>query len=316
MQRRILVPLDGSKAAEGVLGHLGHLARGSDVRITLLRVIEPAARAEIIDTEHELPRFRTEKVDVARSHLEQVRRRLRADGLDAEVLLMRGVAIDSICQAREHVDADLLAMTSRGRSSVAGALFGNVMLGVLNRGPCPIFIAPTEYERPTTGFRRVLLPLDGSSRAESVLPLAQALAQAHGASMYLLRVVRTGYQTMALEDVDRELEGNSGKGLLSRLGQQQDTERLREAQAYLRATRADLQAHGLEVEAHLGRGRPTECILELADDVDVDLVALTNHLRSGLASVLYGSVASGLLGRLPRPMLIVPTGDPPPRNFA
>jgi nucleotide-binding universal stress UspA family protein len=317
LQRRILVPLDGSSAADSVLAHVCALARGGETHITLLRVMEPAARAELIDDTREPSRFRTEKVDDARAHLARTQSRLQNEGLDAEVLLMRGVAIDSICQACTHVGANLLAMTARGRSSVRGALFGNVALGVLNRAPCPIFMAPpAATPRSVTGYGRILVPLDGSARAESVLPHVQALAVAHDAPLLLLRVVRTGYQTMALDDVDQTLEDTQGaKGLLSRLGRHQDVERLREAQAYLREQRAALKAQGLDVDAYVGHGRPTECILALADDADADLVALTNHLRSGLASVLYGSVASGLLGRLGRPMLIVPTGEPPARNF-
>jgi nucleotide-binding universal stress UspA family protein len=315
VQRRILVPLDGSKAAEGVFAHVRELARGGAARITLLRVIEPASRAEFIDDTTEPTRFRTEKVDDARAYLARVQTLLQGDGHHVEPLLMRGVAVDSICQACAHVRADLLAMTARGRSSVAGVLLGNVALGVLNRAPCPIYVAPTTVER-VRGFDRILVPLDGSEHAESVLPHVQALAAAHGTSLLLLRVVRTGHSTMAIDDVEQVLDGTrSSKGLLPRLGQHQDSERLREAQTYLRDQRAALEKQQLEVEAYVGRGRPTDCILALADDADVDLVALTNRLRSGLASVLYGSVASGLLGRLRRPMLIVPTGEPPPRNF-
>lgn len=316
MHRSILVPLDGSSAADAVIPHVLELVRGVDARVTLLRVIEPAARAEVIDEGTEPPRFRTEKIDDARRHLERVRNDLKQRGVDAEVLLMRGVAVDGICQACARVGADLLAMTARGRSSLTRALLGNVALGVLNRAPCPIFVAPIDTHDTIGPLRRILVPLDGSTRAESALPHAEALAQARGASVLLLRVVRTGYQTTVFGDVDREIdEAQLPPGLLSKLGRHQDLERLREAQAYLRDLRASLQTRQLDVDACVSHGRPTESILALADDADVDLVVLTNHLRSGLASILYGSVASGLLGRLARPMLIVPTGERPARNF-
>lgn len=314
--RNILVPLDGSARAESILPYAESLARGLPARLTLLRVLEPTVRAEVI-ADDAAPPLRPEKLEEARRYLLEARDRLRAAGVEAEHLLMRGIAIDAIVKAARDQGCTLIAMTTRGQTGMARALFGNVALGVLNRAPCPLLMVRSGEAEPCPQPRRILLPLDGSQRAEAVLPHAEALAAAYGAELVLLRVVRNGMQGPAFAGVDDELtESTLSSNLFSKLGRHHQLGALREAQEYLREQRAALQARGVAVDAVLAHGRPVETIVRLLDERDIEMVALTNHLRRGLVGLLYGSVAASLLEEDHRPLLVVPTGSAGTPNFS
>lgn len=315
---RILVPLDGSSRAESVASHVEALAKATGAKLTFVQVVEPSSRAEVVHDDQLVgPSSDTSELGAARRYLERWAEHELERGLQADTLLMRGVAVDAITKALETTSADVLAMTSRGKGRLEHAIFGNVVLGVLNRVTRPVLLVPPGSSWSLTSSGRILLPLDGTQRAEAVLAHAEFLARAFDARLLLLRVVRTGHETTVFEDVENDIEERKlDKGLFSRLGRHQEVERIREAQAYLRDCRAALRAKGLQADAVLTHGRPVDSIIDIARRDDVDLVAMTNQVRTGLASILYGSVASGLLARIDCPVFVVPTGDPAPKNFA
>ena len=309
--RRILVPLDGSVRAERILPHVERLAPLLDARVTLLRVLEPSRRAEVIGSSNTTDwGLGSEKLEDARAYLEHQRAHLTQSGIEVDTVLMRGIATHAVNQAAAEMKPDLLAMTSQGRTGLARVLFGNVALSLLNRANCPLYIVRTDLDRVPDSLQRILVPLDGTDRAEAVLDHVHtwlAGSKKH-CKIVLLRVVRSAYQTAVFEDVDRELkEQHLPRHLLSRLGREHTLEILHDAQSYLQKRRDDLEAKGFRAGVVAAHGRPVDAILELADRTNADLVALTNQRRTGFSSLLYGSVAAGLLPRLQHPILVVPS---------
>ena len=142
-------------------------------------------------------------------------------------------------------------------------------------------------------YRTILVPLDGSKRAEAILPHVEELAQRYEARVVFFRVVEPpplmvtpGQPDMALHR--RELE-----------------RRTEEAELYLTAIRGEFQQLGIDARMELGHGAVVEAIIAAAARHEADLIALASHGRSGLAQVFYGSVAAGILQRVDRPLLLV-----------
>ncbi len=142
-------------------------------------------------------------------------------------------------------------------------------------------------------YKNILIPLDGSQRAESILPHVVALAHRFDATIVLLQVVEP--HMIALPPYGEPMELNA-EGL-----QQQ----LAAAERYLTAQEDDLRRQGIRVERYVEQGPVVETIINTAIREQVDLIALASHGRSGLARVFYGSVAAGLLQRVDRPLLII-----------
>ena len=131
-------------------------------------------------------------------------------------------------------------------------------------------------------MKRILVPLDGSRVAETVLPMAEALARDHEANVLLLRTVTT-----------------EGPPEAQAKGQQ-------EAEAYLTAVSRDLRARGLSaVQWSVWFCEPDQTIANAALRDDASLIAMSTHGRRGLSRVLFGSVAESLVRKTPVPVLLV-----------
>lgn len=269
----ILVPLDGSPLADSVLPRVERIARQEGATVHLLHVV---GSRETLTTPEQAEA-------TARAHLEGVSARLAvpveahvAQGDPAAVILSR--AID--------LRADLIAMSSHGRSGVLRWIRGSVAERVLREATAPMLVV-TPRPAGEDRLRRILVPLDGSERSAAVLPLVGALARADGAEVVLLRT--------AWDPVTRPVLA----GLHS-------PEKLAEGLAPFRARLAEA---GLATRTLVAHGDAASEVCDAAEREHVDLVAMTTHGRTGLARLIDGSVTETVLRHCRRPLLVVRCPD-------
>ena len=126
-------------------------------------------------------------------------------------------------------------------------------------------------------FRKILVPLDGSSLAEKALPVAEEEAEAHGASLVLLRVVHPNFFDVPFSKAEQTL-----------------IEKYKEqAEKYLAMVAERVWNEALlNVNTIVSEGDPAKAILEVAEAQRCDLIATTTHGFSGLRHITLGSVAS------------------------
>jgi nucleotide-binding universal stress UspA family protein len=148
-------------------------------------------------------------------------------------------------------------------------------------------------QKENTLFERILVPLDGSARAEAILPQVESLALEFGSRLILLHVNEPGSNLMAPHGSHPEVSME-----LSR--QKKD-----ELEGYLAGKKGEFREKGVQVETLLAQGPVVETIIHTAAEYDVDLVAMASHGRTGLQRVFYGSVAAGVLQSVDRPLLLV-----------
>jgi nucleotide-binding universal stress UspA family protein len=146
-------------------------------------------------------------------------------------------------------------------------------------------------------YDKILVPLDGSVRAEAVLRHVEELAHRFQASVTLLRVVDLAAPIGAAE--------SAYAGLRQR-GLEQET---LAARAYLVPLQGMFRQKGIDTHIAVAYGHPLDAILKMAAGDDVDLIAIASHGRGGLSRVFYGSVAAGLLQRANRPLLLIPSRE-------
>jgi len=144
-----------------------------------------------------------------------------------------------------------------------------------------------------TMYNTILVPLDGSPRAERILPHVEALAAKFGSKIILVQVIEpitvgaTPYDMGAMvigEEIDR---------------------RTQESKSYLAALISSLAERKVTAEAQTEYGAIVSTLLAVADQHNVDLIAMASHGRTGLARVFYGSTAAGILNRAERPLLVI-----------
>jgi nucleotide-binding universal stress UspA family protein len=140
----------------------------------------------------------------------------------------------------------------------------------------------------------MLVPLDGSDLAETILPLVEQVAGPLEAEVILLRVVEPVSTAAALVSAGVVSPDTLARHEL-------------EAKRYLAQMEPRLAKKGLRVRTRIALGPPAEAILGAVKTSGADLVAMTTHGRSGLGRALFGSVAESVLRASPVPVLVMRT---------
>jgi len=141
-------------------------------------------------------------------------------------------------------------------------------------------------------YQKILVPLDGSKLAECALPHAESLAQMYRSTLVLLSVISPA-----------ALVGRAPADM--QVFQESMEARRDEAEAYLKGLKGEFTEKNITTEIHVGIEPVVGEIIDTADKHDVDLVLITSHGRSGLERVFFGSVASGVLNRIERPLMVI-----------
>ena len=142
-------------------------------------------------------------------------------------------------------------------------------------------------------YKTILVPLDGSKRAEAILPHVEELARRYDAKVVFLQVIEPTYPIMGPQEVYAELYEQSAE------------RRAEKAAAYLATLQDDFSEKGIEAKTLVAQGPVVEEIHVAAASEGADLIAIASHGRTGLSRVFYGSVAAGLLHRVDRPLLLI-----------
>ncbi|HSE91684.1 MAG TPA: universal stress protein [Methylomirabilota bacterium] len=140
MYKRVIVPLDGSPLAEGILPFILAIAGPLDMDIVLLRVVTPIPPSVIEGSRHVALEDMEGRVADARAYLATVAADLTTRGLRTSVAVRRGEPVVEILAGARDEGADLIAMTTHGRSGLGRVLFGSVAQAVVQHSEVPVFL--------------------------------------------------------------------------------------------------------------------------------------------------------------------------------
>ena len=140
MYKRVVVPLDGSPVAEGMLHFIVDIAAPLDMELTLLRVIRPQPPQVTETSRVVVVEDIQARLAEAREYLAPLADELRLKGIRVRTAVRRGEPVDEIIAGARDCGADLIAMTTHGRSGLGRLLFGSVAEAVLRRAEIPVFL--------------------------------------------------------------------------------------------------------------------------------------------------------------------------------
>ena len=296
MFQHLLVPLDGSAAAEQAAWVAAGIAERASARITLLHVIEQAPPSRVHDQRH--LRGGAE----ARQYLDNLAERIRAKGVDVAChvhLTPTRSTAESLGFHIEECGADLVVMCAHGPVRLRDRLVGNLGQQVAGQGPVSVLLLRVPEGREIAfPFRKVLVALDAKPEHERGLAPAAALATACKAAMHLITVVSTSSSSpMGQPATSTYLPGTTEQIL-----------RLREAQAedYLAGHLAHLRDQGVAASAEVATGDPSDVIAKAAGACGAAVVVLTTHGKAGTQAFWSRSLPPKLLRRLDAAFLLVP----------
>jgi nucleotide-binding universal stress UspA family protein len=138
--KRAVVALDGSPVAEAIIPFILEIAGPLDMEVVLVRVNRPIPPEVIDGSRHVMVEDpEASRVD-AEEYLAPVAVELRKKGVRARTQVRRGDPAEEIVLAARDIDADLIAMTTHGRSGLGRLLFGSVAEAVLRESRLPVFL--------------------------------------------------------------------------------------------------------------------------------------------------------------------------------
>lgn len=298
MFRQILVPLDRSALAEQALGRAADIARASHATLDVMLAHEPLPFAAYSD----IP-WHAEQWTEENRYLDTIVQEL-VSGASISVShnVLRGAAVEMICQRVREIDADLIVMTSHGRTGLNRLWLGSVADGVIRRSGVPVLLLrPIENKTrrdATQPFKKILVPLDGSALSADALSSATALAQSSAAQLLLLRVV----QPVPLLIADVGMPFTYPVTVPDETATDQVVDDVKKE--LTEVTRQLRVESGLQVDSFVVVGpNVAEGIIDFARGHGVDAIAMSTHGR-GASRVLLGSVADKVLRAAGLPMLL------------
>ena len=296
MKRLLLVPLDGSPAAETAVWHAAALVGSLADGLALLQVLEtPLLPTENVARDLDWRLLQAESA----AYLRSVADRLAQVGVEATVAVEIGGAAEQIVRHARRDDVALVVMAAHGRGEARAFAFGGTTHKVLSLAPASVMVVRRGGDAVpparATGYRHVLVPLDGSPAGEWALGLAAAVARHQRATLLLLHLVPEA--PPAWERVPRSAEEAELAARLSAL----QAER---AGRYLSEMESRLAHTDLRVRSRIGRATEVaEGIRAVAAEEGIDLIALAAHGTSG-AAFPYGAVAQRLLAASGLPVVV------------
>ena len=286
--------MDGSDQTESILPYVSHLAKGLNIPVLLLSVVNPDG-LDIPEKGFGVGPWES----ALRNRLPQIAKRIEDDGVKVEHIIRYGRASEEIVRTAEIEGCDIIAMSTSGRGLLGRIMLGSVTYHVVHSSPVPtLTIAPEKsrkYAEEGVKISRIPVPLDGSKLAETALPYAEHLAEHLSAELLLVQVVSIS---------------NMYPSLITASASNEIAEQMKsEAEGYLEGVANRIRAKGLSVSWRVLEGAPAPQIVDLARETSEDLIAMTTHGRSGFRAGLLGSVAISVIQHSGDPVLVIP----PPR---
>lgn len=266
MVKKILVPLDGSEFSENVLPHVEPLWRRTKADVWFAHVCPRAVGTSL----------------AAQLYLQQVREKLEGWPDEFRSMVLTGDAADQIVRQASQGKFDLIVLSSHGRSGLGRLFYGSTAEAILRRSDVPVMVVRPEAKPKTPGT--ILLPLDGSKRAEKAVAPALELASLFRARLLLLTVAPP------------RIPAETAIGNLLRV-------------------HGEALKRGLDTQVIVAYGDPVHGILDVAKREKADLIAIATHGRSGFERLKFGSVTESLLRRSPIPLLVQRATGRPRRHL-
>lgn len=302
---RILIPLDGSRAAEKSLRHAIAIAKTFPAELILLRVIAQSDTQETV---------RVDCVDLAlsrrqaKAYLDGLLDQYATQSLPISCEVTEGHPAETIVQFIANTKPDLLVLTRYGHGNAEDFATGGTAHKIVSRIDCSVLLLdPHSPTDPKDYYRRILVPVDDGKDSDCAVAVAAMIAEIHDASMLLLHVTDEPRLPAGLPDTRHAHQIVSE---LRRLVRNEAERRLRNLAAKM--------PQEVSVETRLLVSPDISLAIEItAEERDSDLLLLHTIGPGSEQGRRYNSIIEPLILCSHRPLFILrpPTGEGLASNF-
>ena len=297
----ILVPLDGSQLAECVRPHVVAFARSFNPQVTLLRMLEKnqaGASSQLFD----LLNWQINKTKAA-LYLEKIKLQFQESGLQVKAAVLEGLVAEGILEYAQNQGMKLIILSSHGHNGLTQWGISSITQKIILSAQTSLLIVRAHQYSAASGelsknlvYQRILVPLDGSQRAENVLPIITQLAQFHKSKIHLVQVIQTPEMARQMPAVPDDID----------LSNQVVSRNREEGGRYLEQLKSRSYLDGISVQTHLlNSDNAAVALHQLGAQENIDMVALSAHGYSGNHQWPYGSMVNNFIMYGKVPLLIV-----------
>lgn len=271
-----MVPLDGSRLSEVALPYAEELAAKMASDIVLLTILESGEPGE----RQKYQSYINKVAEVTKYHAEKYVGNGGGKSIGVATATRNGNPPEAIIEYVSKGESDLVIMASHGRSGISRWAVGSVADKVVRAAARqPVMLIRAKESRSDIREKRILkkalVPLDGSIGGRAVLPCISKIAAGLGMELTLFQVV------------------------------QQNGHAHEAAEAYLRSECTNLAIAGITATYRVSRGAVAERIIDTADELAFDLVAMSTHGRTGVSLWSMGSVTEKVFLGGNTPLLLI-----------
>src|SRR5579862_437870 len=282
--KHILLTTDFSKNAEAALPYAVALAKQSGGTIHLFHAIANEvgdALAAGIPTG--VLAWRTTEQQQQETRLNDLAKLIAEKEVKVSPICVYGNPAIQAIKAAQDVHADLVVLSTRGRTGLAQWFLGSVAEKIVRLSPIPVLtIRPEAHTSSVIAFNTVLVPTDFSENSEKALPLAIEMARQNGGKLLLVHVIEDSVYYPA--EPPNYFIGPEAGAWMRYVKEGLETQ--------LAAAAKKLAAQSeMRVETALESGQAAEQIAGIARKKQADLIVLATHGRTGFSHLLSGSVA-------------------------
>jgi nucleotide-binding universal stress UspA family protein len=291
--RVILVPTDFSRHSEAALDRAVDFAKVFDAKIHLLHSHAIPVQAAV-PYGVGIPDSVWDGIrKAAEGKLEESRRHVVSDGVEASSELSPALPTEAILAATAEIGADLIVMGTHGHTGLAHVLLGSVAERSIRLAPCSVLAVRGEEAStsPMSAIRKILAAVDFSEHADRALDTAVGLVKQFGAELHLVHAF----------DVPIPMVNPYEVAVPTAFLE----EALQAAGSRLDALVQKLAVKGVAATSHLAEVPAASAIADLAEELGTDLIVMGTRGRTGLKNVLLGSVAERTLRHAPCSVLTV-----------
>lgn len=291
----VLACVNGDACTQAVLAHGAALAKALSARLTVIHVLELAANQEPMDpVEWTLHHYdKVEYLDSCLTHLNE---------LSAEAVIVAGCPAARISDWAQEHDVKLIVLGRGAQDLAPSASLGDTARRVAECAMASVLLVPAlATVHPPICYQKLLIPLDGSCRAECTLPLGLKVAALAQAKIVLLHAA--GH----IDLIERDKFNSQAMALRTQLYRHNEAA----GQHYLEYLLARLPQSASADIRLLPSGDARQALLAATQQEQPDLVVLAAAGKSGHADMALGSVADYLIHRLCLPVLLVRHETPP-----
>lgn len=265
--RHIMVASDASPYSESAVRVAVDLVRQYGGKLTAMSMVLFADDLEAVGTGALL----AEQDQATQAELDGIVQQAMAAGVPCETVLCHGEQPHAeIAAVADEIGADLIIMGRRGRRGLAQLMVGDATARVIGLDVANVLVVP---RGSALWRRRILLATDGAEHSAAAVDAAIGLAQAWRLPLTVVHAVAEGRDTAPAGD---------GVAAICR-----------------RAAVLEI-----ECEARVEIGRADEIIARVALECAADLIVVGSHGRSGIMSVIHGSVSAQVIGAAHCPVLV------------